>query len=58
MNPTDVDLDERATRIYADYLAHLSSCPYCQRTDYCTVGDRVRRAWKAAQGAAARAHRK
>ncbi|MFD0417437.1 hypothetical protein [Streptomyces sp. NPDC127108] len=70
MNPTTSDpgpdsgpdsglgFDEWATRAYGDYLGHLSGCPSCRRTDYCAVGDRMRRAWKAAQGAAARAHRR
>ncbi|GHC71061.1 hypothetical protein [Streptomyces flavofungini] len=57
MNPTTSDPDERATRIYADYLGHLESCPSCRTTDYCPVGDRTRRVWKAAQAAATRAHR-
>lgn len=57
MNPTTADLDERTTRLYADYMGHLAGCPPCRRADYCTVGDRMRQAWKAAQGAATRAYR-
>ncbi|MFH9072260.1 hypothetical protein [Streptomyces alboflavus] len=57
MKPTTSDADERATMLYADYMGHLAGCSSCRRTDYCADGDRTRRAWKTAQGTAARAHR-
>ncbi|GGO42994.1 hypothetical protein GCM10012286_25810 [Streptomyces lasiicapitis] len=50
-------LEERATKLYADYMGHLFGCLPCQQEHYCPAGTRMRAAWKAAQAAASQAYR-
>ncbi|WJV51722.1 hypothetical protein [Streptomyces flavofungini] len=56
MNTTD-QAATHADELYAHYMAHLYSCPPCQRENYCPAGNCLRIAWKRAQGAASRAYR-
>lgn len=58
MSTTPAELDARATEVYAAYMTHLYGCRPCEGGDHCTTGVRLRKAWKAAQGASLRAHRR
>ncbi|GGS05579.1 hypothetical protein GCM10010252_50380 [Streptomyces aureoverticillatus] len=56
MSPAS-ELDERLTKLYADYMGHLHDCPPCRQENYCSTGTCMRAAWKSAQAAANQAHR-